>query len=134
MPIVIATSNPAYGRWLDFDPVQDPAFFPRIWTDRLTASEHGPPTFESDVINDLEEAGYRVLRPIPFEIRRIGIGDFEASFSEANISISGSDMDDAYQALVAEILDTFDLLPKERKLGPDAAGQLRILRTYIATT
>ncbi len=77
---------------------------------------------------------YRVLQRIPVEIRRVDIGDFEASFRAANIAISGSDSHDALQALVVEILDTFDLLLEEHKLGPDAAEQRRILSQYLART
>ena len=57
-----------------------------------------------------------------------------AAFREANIAMSGSDNNDAYQALVAEILETFDVLIGERNLGQDAAEQLRILSTYIVRT
>ena len=63
--------------------------------------------------------------------RESGSGTSEASFRETNIAISGSDQDDAYQALVAEILETFDVLLTEQNLGPDATEQRRILRTYI---
>ena len=98
---------------------------------RSTAADEALPRTEHVRIEDLGEAGYGVLRPIPVEIKRVGIGDFEASFRAANIAISGSDQDDACQALVAEILDTFDVLAGERNPGPDAAGQLRILNTYI---
>lgn len=80
---------------------------------------------------DLGEDEYRVLKPICAQIKRVGLGNFEASFPEANIAISGIDSDDAYQALVAEILDTFDILNAEEVLGPAATEQLRILRTYI---
>ena len=48
--------------------------------------------------------------------------------------MSGSDSQDAYEALVADILETFDVLTAEQTLGPDAAEQLRILRTYIVKT
>ena len=48
--------------------------------------------------------------------------------------MSGSDSDDAYQALMAEILETFDVLFREQNLGPDAAEQRQILRTYIVRT
>ena len=89
------------------------------------------PRTEYVSIDDLGEAGYRVLQAIPVEIRRVGIGDFEASFREANIAISGRDQADAYQALVAEILETFDVLLTEQNLGPDATEQRQILRTYI---
>ena len=88
----------------------------------------------ADDILDLGEAGYRVLKPIPVRIKRIGHLDLEASFREANIAMSGSDSQDAYEALVADILETFDVLTAEQTLGPDAAEQLRILSTYIVKT
>ena len=108
------------------------------WTDQLlrwsfpvATADQALPRTEHFSIDDLGEAGYRVLQPIPVEIRRVGIVNFEASFREANIAISGSDQDDAYQALVAEILETLDVLLTEQNLGPDATEQRRILRTYI---
>ena len=82
-------------------------------------------------IDDFGEDGYRVLKPIPIDIRRIGDGNFLASFQEANIAIGGLDSQDAYQGLVAEILNTFDTLNGEASLGPDAAAQLEVLRSYI---
>ena len=85
-------------------------------------------------IHDLGEAGYRILKPIPVEIKTVEVGDVEASFREANIAMSGADTNDALQALVADILDTFDVLISEHNLGPDAAEQRRLLRTYIART
>ena len=85
---------------------------------------------DAGVINTLED-GYPVLKPIPYEIERIADGDFLATFQAANIAISGFDAQDAYQSLVAEILDTFDALVDEPRLGQDAAAQLQILRTYI---
>ena len=89
---------------------------------------------EIDFITDLGEAGYSVLRPIPVEIKRIGPADYEASFSEANIAMSGTSGQDAYRALVADILDTFDTLRAEEDLGPGATEQLHILNTYIGGT
>lgn len=85
-----------------------------------------------DPISNLGEPGYQVLQPIPVEIEKVAPGDFLASFREANISISGIDNDDAYEALLAEILDTFDSLTEEKSLGKSAAKQLRVLKTYIA--
>ena len=92
------------------------------------------PDIEHTRIGDLGEAGYCILRPIPVEIRRVGIGDFEASFREANIAMSGSDSNDALQALVAEILETFDVLLRERNMVPDAVVQRQILSKYIVRT
>ena len=98
------------------------------------SADQASPRTERVWIDDLVEAGYRILQPIPVEIRRVGPGDFLAAFREANIAMSGSDNNDAYQALVAEILETFDVLIGERNLGQDAAEQLRILSTYIVRT
>lgn len=98
------------------------------------AADQDPPRIEHVWINDPGEAGYRILQPIPVEIRRVEVGDVEASFREANIAMSGSDGSDALQALAAEILETFDVLVSEQNLGPDAADQRRLLCTYIART
>ena len=92
------------------------------------------PHVERVCMDDLGEAGCRILQPIPVEIRRIEIGDFQAWFREANIAMPGSDSNDALQALVAEILETFDVLLSEQHLGPDAVEQRRILGTYIVRT
>ena len=82
-------------------------------------------------IDDFGAENYRVLQPIPVDIRRIGDEDFLARFHEANIAIGGRDPQDAYQGLVAYILDTFEALNNEARLGPDAMAQLEVLRTYI---
>jgi len=84
-------------------------------------------------IEDLE-VGYLVRQPIPYAIERIGEGDYLASFSEANIAIGGANPQDAYQALVAEILDTFDLLTAEQHLHADAAAQRQVLEMHIVKT
>jgi hypothetical protein len=82
-------------------------------------------------IDELEQ-GYEVLVPISVTIQRIDDRTFEASFDGANIAITGEDAQDAYQSLVAEILDTFDTLIAEPNLGRDAATQLEVLRRHIA--
>ena len=143
-PLFHPTSNDVDVGWLGFDRVTPSGEFVfefeadkstadrlPLWLPRGTAADQAQPRTEHVRIDDLGEAGYRVLQPIPVEIKRVGIGDFEASFREANIAMSGSDHDDAFQALVAEILDTFDVLLSEQNLGPDAAEQRRILYTYI---
>ena len=93
-------------------------------TDILSPDEHV-------WIDDLGEGVYRVRQPFSIKITRIGAGNFEASFREANIAISGIDRDDAYQALVAEILDTLGTLEEEPNLIPSATKQLQVLREYI---
>lgn len=96
-----------------------------------SVADQPEPRIRRTSIQDLGEAGYRILKPIPVEIKTVEVGDVEASFREANIAMSGTDSNDALQALVADILDTFDALISEHDLGPDAAKQLRLLRTYI---
>ena len=108
----------------DPSPLQSPA----------ATGGQAPPCVEHVWLNDPGEAGYHLLQPVPVEIRRVATGDFEASFREANIAMSGSDSNDALQALAAEILETFDVLLSEQNLGPDAAEQRRLLCTYIART
>lgn len=125
---VTSTSKSAFRAALS---TEDPA---PHWQFRDAATDQVLPRTEYVRIDDLGDAGYQVRQPVPAEIRRLGFGDFEASFREANIAISGSDRNDAFQALVAEILDTLDLLLMEPSLSPDAAEQLRILRTYIVKT
>ena len=98
------------------------------------STDQDTPRTEHVWIDNLGEGGYQILQPIPVEIQEVAPEDFLASFREANITISGSDSDDVYRALVAEILDTFDVLIEERNLGPDAAEKLRTLSTYIART
>ena len=145
VPPVVFTSNHAYARLFGFGLVESSGEFEldaeqstvdhlplRLF--QLPSAAQALPHIEPTRIDNLGEAGYRILQPIPVEIRRVGIGDFEASFREANIAISGSDSDDAYQALVAEILDTFDGLTEDKNLGISAAEQLRILKTYIVRT
>lgn len=92
------------------------------------------PTVERFVVEDLGEAEYRVMRPIPVEIERLGVGEYQARFLEANVAIGGTDVQDAYQALVADILDTFDLLTENDNLGRSLVEQREVLQSYIART
>lgn len=85
-------------------------------------------------IDNLDEPGYRLLQSIPVEIRMVEYGCFLASFSDANIAISGQDSDDAFQTLKVEIIETFEVLIEEPNLGPDAKEQLHTLDKYIAKT
>jgi hypothetical protein len=76
---------------------------------------------------------YAVTVPIPVRIVREGELDFIASFEEASISISGESFRDAFQALVLDVLDTFDyLLSHCSDLGPWPEEQLAILKRHLA--
>jgi hypothetical protein len=84
-----------------------------------------------DRIERLE--GYRVLRPIPVVYEIASDTDVEARFDDANIAMSGNSRLDARQALVEEMLSTFDdYTADEAALGPGPKQQLALLRTYIA--
>ena len=117
---------------LDLPKAMLPQYLPCVLQEPST-NPHGDERILHEIMH-LGEAGYVVLRPIPVEIKRIGPSDYQASFLEANIAISGSDSQDAYQALVADILDTFDMLTAEPNLSRTAVGQFQILCNYIGKT
>jgi hypothetical protein len=85
-----------------------------------------------DYIIDTLEDGYVVIRPILVRISRVDDATYLASFEEANIAIPGTDPQDAYQSLVAEILDTFDSLSSEPVLSGAARDQFAVLQSYVA--
>jgi hypothetical protein len=92
-------------------------------------SLHGKPTL--DYIERID--GYTIQRPIPVKYQEASDTDIEASFEEANIAISGNSRQDAYQALIEEILTAFDdWSADESALGPGPRRQLAVLRGYIA--
>ena len=115
--------------WHQYAEIEAPTIF---WQKllELWATEDG----EGGTIDRLE-VGYALLMPIPYRTERIDDGTYVASFEAANVSISGTSFRDAYQSLIAEILDSFDtLLANETVLGPDAKEQLEVLRRYIGKT
>ena len=71
--------------------------------------------------------------PIPVTITKTGYRDFQASFIEANMAMSGTDPADAYESLIAFVLDMAeDLVKEEGNLGLGPREQLRVLRKYMA--
>ena len=101
-----------------------------IWESGVSYFDDG---IKRCLITELE-AGYDVAMPIPVTIERTDDYTYQASFDEANVAISGVDAHDAYQGLIAEILDTFDTLVREPRLSPAPAAQLDVLRRYIVQT
>ncbi|MCY3970638.1 MAG: hypothetical protein OXG74_11945 [Acidobacteria bacterium] len=108
----------------------DPSQSPLLSLDGSATEER--PSVEHTYIDDLRDGCYELLLPIPVHIRPVDVGEFEASFDEANIAIGGTDRQDALQALVCEILDTFDVFMDAPRLGPGPENQLQVLCTYIA--
>lgn len=83
-------------------------------------------------INSLPGEPYALLEPIPVKIETVGDGDYIASFDEANIAISGETYQEAFQNLIAEILNSFEnFIREEGNLGPEPSRQLRILKRYL---
>ena len=75
---------------------------------------------------------YTLLRPIPVRIEQVEAGDFLAEFDEANIAISGETYQEAFQNLIAEILNAFEnFSTEEASLGPEPTRQLKVLRNYL---
>jgi len=92
------------------------------------------PKVRTGFIDDVGEVGYQVIAPLPYRIERANDGGYIARIEPANIGISGTSWHDAYQALIAELLDTFDTLRAEANLGAGAAEQLAILNDHILKT
>ena len=64
-------------------------------------------------------AGYTILRPIPVTYEEMSDTDVQAGFEPANIAISGTSRQDAYQSLIEELVTAFDdWSADESALGP----------------
>ena len=82
-------------------------------------------------MDKFENAGYRLLQPMTIHYQRLGSG-YVASWPEANIAVSGTTREDAYDALEIEILDAFDdWSADEAALGPGPQRQFAVLKKYI---
>ena len=80
----------------------------------------------------LPDTGYRLLQPIPVRLEYGEDGEWIACFSEANISMPGSNPEDARQALADDLVAAFALfLAEEETLGPGPEQQFAVLRQYI---
>jgi hypothetical protein len=90
-------------------------------------------THVQTLINSFPGERYTLLKPIPVKIERIGENDWVASFEDANLGMSGESQQEAFQNLIADILDTFETFGREEhNLGPEPSRQMAILREYIA--
>ncbi len=75
---------------------------------------------------------YVIREPIPVNIERLGVNDCIARFEEANVAMSGETEQEAFQNLIAEILDAFEALSGEaNNLGLEPARQLGVLNKYV---
>ena len=80
----------------------------------------------------LPDTPHTLLRPIPVQLEPAEDGGWIACFEEANISMPGSDQEDALQMLAEDIVATFALfLAEEATLGPGPQHQLAALKRYL---
>ena len=89
------------------------------------------PSPAEDIIEGGVE-GYFVQQPIRITYDEISDSEVVASFAEANFSVSGTSRQDAFQALVEEVLAAFDdWSADESRLGPGPIQQLAVLKKYL---
>ena len=79
------------------------------------------------------EARYELLQPIPVDFEEVEPNAVIAHFREAALAMTGYDRQDAMDALVPWILDTFDDLSEvdPATLGAQPTMQNRVLREYL---
>ena len=86
---------------------------------------------DADVIDGGLE-GYIVKRPIQITYEDISDTEVQARFGKGNFAVAGVSRQDAFQALVEEILAAFDdWNADEPNLGPGPRQQLAVLRNYL---
>ena len=70
--------------------------------------------------------------PILIHLTHVSHREVIATFEEAEIAMSGDDVEDAIQGLLDEILDTLDdFLAERANLGPGPRRQLAVLQEYV---
>ena len=73
-------------------------------------------------------AQYQLLKPVPVEIEQFGGRSYVATFKEANISMTGTDPQNAKDELADTIIDFFETFRDDPKFKDD----LNIVRSYIS--
>lgn len=99
-----------------------------------TSTSHQGEQFISSppCIDTLPDPAYTLLQSIPIRLSRDEDGEWVASFKEANISMSGSDPDEAKELLAEDIVSAFALfLAEEGQLSPRLTQDLATLRQYM---
>lgn len=86
-----------------------------------------------DFLSALPSTGYTLLRPIPVQLSLVGSDqEWVARFEEANIGMSGDNIDEAKEELAHYILDAIELLSEEEAtLIPPLKQSLDMLRSHI---
>lgn len=81
-------------------------------------------------ILDLKDKNYSLNEPIPFEIEICEDG-YIAKISKLNIYAFGDNLSEAKNELINEILDLYDFLNSENKLGKDPLKWKNFINYYI---
>jgi hypothetical protein len=98
----------------------------------LEEQQDNPPQCEM-WIHTFAPEPYPLKKPIPILVRTHD-GESLASFSDANINISGETEAEAFASIKSLILDAWDRLQKlstNHKLGPKLQEKLAVLQEYI---
>ena len=89
------------------------------------------PSPAEDIIEGGVE-GYLVKQPIRIFYDEVSDSEVVASFAEANFAVAGTSRQDAFQALIEEVLGAFDdWSADESALGPGPLQQLSVLKKYL---
>ena len=89
-------------------------------------------TTTEEFISVLPNDVYELIEPIPVTFEKIDEDEWVARFESANIGISGSDPEDAMEALAHDIVDAMGYFTKEESnLIPTLKDNLKVLRSYI---
>jgi hypothetical protein len=99
-------------------------------TQRIEETHEARATSCTMQIHTFAPEPYRVKRAIPIAVREHD-GEFLASFVDANVNASGETATEAFEGVKVLMLDMFDHLSKQAKLGPKLAKTLAVLREFI---
>lgn len=114
--------------------VSTKTFAARSWLQPGEPGETLTITDRVEYLTEFPNEPYRVVKPIPVNIRPCGSG-FMASWDDANIAMSGESASEAACMLAADILDTLeDYEDAGDDLGVAAARQLAVLREHIVAS
>ena len=84
------------------------------------------------IVRELGDDDYDLVEHIPIKIEKDEDSGWVATFPEGRIGMPGSSILDARDALLGELIDSFELLSANRdRLGPIPREQLDALERYI---
>lgn len=82
------------------------------------------------IVDDFQVGNYSINQ-FKAIIEFYGDDDYMASFEEAEIYVSADSATEAIQDLKSSIIDIYEILKSEKKLGPIPLKQLKVLENYV---